>query len=140
MIPSFCAACGGKNLIPFTNEILAVDDKRSVSGLSGVRCGYPDCGEIYLNDADHQRFCDACDAAVLADRAASQKMLRRVRKNLKLTQRAAAKLTGGGPNAFSRYERGEVQPLPAVLNLFKLLDKHPELIAEIREGGSQAVA
>jgi hypothetical protein len=36
-----------------------------------------------------------------------------------------ARLTGGGHNAFSRYERGEAAPLPAVINLFRLLDKHP---------------
>lgn len=36
------------------------------------------------------------------------------------------------PNAFSRYERGEVRPLPAVINMFRALDKHPELLAELR--------
>jgi hypothetical protein len=36
----------------------------------------------------------------------------------------AAKLTGGGKKAFSRYERGAVHALPAVPNPFKLLDKH----------------
>ncbi|MDP2254250.1 MAG: type II toxin-antitoxin system MqsA family antitoxin, partial [Thiobacillus sp.] len=54
------------------------------------------------------------------------------RKKLKLTQQEAAILTGGGKNAFSRYERGEARPLAAVVNLFKLLDKHPELLKEIR--------
>ena len=44
----------------------------------------------------------------------------------------AAILTGGGKNAFSRYERGEARPLAAGVNLFKLLDKHPELLKEIR--------
>jgi hypothetical protein len=44
---------------------------------------------------------------------------------------AAARLTGGGHNAFSRYERGEATPLPAVINLFRLVDKHPELLQEL---------
>ena len=48
-----------------------------------------------------------------------------------MTQVAAARLTGGGHNAFSRYERGKAAPLSAVLNLFRLLDKHPELLKEI---------
>ena len=30
----------------------------------------------------------------------------------------------------ARYERGEAVPMPAVVNLFKLLDKHPELLKE----------
>lgn len=71
----------------------------------------------------------------MSDEAASEDaaLLRSVRKRLGLTQRAAARLTGGGHNAFSRYERGEATPLPAVVNLFRLLDKHPELLAELRQ-------
>ena len=45
----------------------------------------------------------------------------------KWAQRLRARLTGGGHNAFSRTERGEVTPLPTVVNLFRLLDKHPDL-------------
>lgn len=57
--------------------------------------------------------------------------LARIRKKLKLTQKQAAQITGGGHNAFSRYERGEVRPLSAVNKLFKLLDRHPELLKEV---------
>lgn len=57
--------------------------------------------------------------------------LARIRKKLKLTQKQAAQITGGGHNAFSRYERGEVKPLPAVVKLLKLLDRHPELLKEV---------
>jgi HTH-type transcriptional regulator/antitoxin MqsA len=92
-------------------------------------------------------FCDHCadgfadhdareEAAWLAFRdqtdAEEAAALAQIRKKLKLTQKEAAILTGGGKNAFSRYERGEARPLPAVVNLFKLLDKHPELLEEIR--------
>ena len=31
----------------------------------------------------------------------------------------------------SRYERGEAVPMRAVVNLFKILDKHPELVKEL---------
>jgi HTH-type transcriptional regulator/antitoxin MqsA len=55
-------------------------------------------------------------------------LLAHARKRLKLTQKQAAELTGGGHNAFSRYERGEAVP---VVNLFKILDKHPELVKEL---------
>jgi len=57
--------------------------------------------------------------------------LLRIRKKLRLTQKQAAKITGGGHNAFSRYERGEIKPLSAVTNLLKLLDRHPELLKEV---------
>ncbi|MDQ3260204.1 MAG: type II toxin-antitoxin system MqsA family antitoxin, partial [Pseudomonadota bacterium] len=48
-------------------------------------------------------------------------------------QRQAARITSGGPNAFSRYERGKARPLPAVTNLFRLLDRHPELLNELED-------
>ena len=90
------------------------------------------CEEGNLNGDDLQ----ATEPAWLAFRDAVDKeegqALAHIRRKLKLTQAEAAKLTGGGKNAFSRYERGEVRPMPAVLNLFRLLDKHPELLDDLR--------
>ncbi len=103
-------------------------------------------GRVYEYD-QRGAFCDRCDdgivehdareeAAWLAfrDRVDREEAadLVRIRRKLKLTQAEAAKLTGGGKNAFSRYERGEVKPMPAVINLFRLLDRHPELLDELR--------
>jgi len=91
-------------------------------------------------------FCDKCDEAVLAYDAGEETAwlafrdqvdqqvaseLESIRKRLKLTQAQAAKLAGGGKNAFSRYERGQAKPVAAVINLFKLLDKYPDLIKEL---------
>jgi HTH-type transcriptional regulator/antitoxin MqsA len=50
---------------------------------------------------------------------------------LGLTQKQAAEIFGGGVNAFSRYERGEVEPGPSTVKLLHLLDKHPELLPEV---------
>ena len=58
--------------------------------------------------------------------------LRRIRKKLKLNQVEASRLTGGGHNAFSRYETGKVIPAPAVVNLFRLLDRHPEELERLK--------
>jgi len=53
--------------------------------------------------------------------------IRRIRKDLLgLSQEEAGKLCGGGKNGFSRYERGETKPLPAVSNLLKMFERHPE--------------
>jgi HTH-type transcriptional regulator/antitoxin MqsA len=91
-------------------------------------------------------FCNKCDEAILVYGAAEEEAwlafrdqvdrqaaseLESIRKRLKLTQAQAAKLAGGGKNAFSRYERGQAKPVAAVINLFKLLDKHPDLIKEL---------
>ena len=52
-----------------------------------------------------------------------------MRKKLDLGQREAAQLFGSGVNAFSRYETGKTHPS---LALVKLLDRHPELLDEVR--------
>lgn len=55
-----------------------------------------------------------------------------VRKKLALDQREAGEIFGGGVNAFSRYETGKSQPPLALVKLLKVLDRHPELLDEIR--------
>lgn len=131
MIPEFCAECGNKKLTRFRGESVPLHDGTPVPGLSGARCVH--CGELYLDAASHARYGAAGDARVLARRDEERAMLVRVRKKLKLTQRQAAELTGGGHNAFSRYERGKARPMPAVINLFRLLDKHPGLLNDVRQ-------
>jgi HTH-type transcriptional regulator/antitoxin MqsA len=42
-------------------------------------------------------------------------------------------IAGGCHNAFSRYERCEVKPVAAVVNLFRLLDRHPDLLNELKK-------
>ena len=112
---------------PFTVEYAGRRVK--VEGLSGWRCGA--CGEVEFDAESARRYAAAGDALVLRERARQSKEIRRIRRKLGLSQIAAARLTGGGHNAFSRYERGEVAPLPAVITLLRLLDKHPELLKDI---------
>ena len=58
--------------------------------------------------------------------------MRAIRKKLGLRQAEAGKLFGGGASAFSEYERGKTQPHKSTVLLLKLLDKHPELLDELR--------
>lgn len=130
MAEHVCVQCGAGDMahdvrdLPFEYR----GRKTVIPGVAGWFCSH--CGEIYLNDAAAysdaiDKFADSIDAEEAAE-------LARVRRKLKLTQVEAARLTGGGPNAFSRYEHGKAKPLPAVVNLFKLLDRHPELLEELR--------
>lgn len=128
-----CGACGARQMQAFSGEAFPMSHGgRSVTvpDLSGHRCGL--CGEVYFESESQRRYVDASNALVHAARADEGAMLRKVRKRLGLTQQQAARLTGGGVNAFSRYELGKAQPMPAVVNLFRLLDKHPELLEELR--------
>jgi HTH-type transcriptional regulator / antitoxin MqsA len=54
-----------------------------------------------------------------------------VRKKLDLDQRQAAQIFGGRVNAFSRYESGKTKPPLALVKLLRVLDRHPELLAEV---------
>ena len=51
---------------------------------------------------------------------------------LGLTGFAILEIFGGGVNAFSRYETGKTKPPLALVKLFKLLDRHPDLLNEVR--------
>lgn len=128
----FCAECGAPNAIRFDHETFRIKHASlatEVTELSGWRCGA--CGEIEFDIDSAQRYAAAGDELVLRARDIERAEIRRIRRKLGLSQSTAARLTGGGHNAFSRYERGEAVPLPAVMNLFKLLDKHPELLKEL---------
>lgn len=59
--------------------------------------------------------------------------IRRLRMKLKLSQRQAGSLFRVGENAFDKYERGLVEPSGPTIQLMALLDKHPELVRELRE-------
>ena len=90
-------------------------------------------------------WCDTCEEGILSgdDIAVTEKafnefkltvddllnpeQIRHIRKDiLKLTQEEAGRIFGGGKNGFSRYERGEITPLPAISNLLKMFERHPE--------------
>ena len=134
-MPRKCFNCDSRRAMTrFEGETFEVEysgNKAKVDGLSGWRC--ENCGEVEFDAASAKRYAAAGDALVLRHRAKQSQEIRRIRRKLGLTQREAARLTGGGHNAFSRYERGEATPMPAVLNLFRLLNKHPKLLADLRE-------
>ena len=55
-----------------------------------------------------------------------------VRKKLALDQREAAEIFSGGINAFSRYENGKTRPPLELVKLFRVRDRRPDLLGEIR--------
>lgn len=108
------------------------DKTITVSAVEGWHC--PDCGEIeFVKPAGAKRYSDAVRLAMDAINSAEQKKLRATRKRLGLNQGEAAAIFGGGVNAFSEYERGIRQPSKSTLLLLQLLDRHPELLAEVRQ-------
>ena len=103
--------------------------RATVHALDGWHC--PECGEVEFVGNEGVRYAEALEKLRMKIDAEESAELARIRKKLKLSQRRAAAIAGGGINAFSRYENGKARPVAAVVNLFRLLDKHPELIDEI---------
>lgn len=103
--------------------------RATVRAINGWHC--PECGEIEFAGNEGTRYAAALEKLRLKVDAEESAEIARIRKKLKLSQRRAAAIAGGGVNAFSRYENGKARPVAAVINLFRLLDKHPELIDEI---------
>ena len=108
-------------------------------------------GESTVIPAVTADFCPACDESITdmteTDRVMSEMQafhkqvnaaivdpafIVHVRKKLALGQREAAEIFGGGVNAFSRYENGKTKPPLALVKLFKLLDRYPDLLSEVR--------
>jgi HTH-type transcriptional regulator/antitoxin MqsA len=57
--------------------------------------------------------------------------VRRIRTRLKLSQRRAGEILGGGPRAFQKYESGEVVVSRPMANLLLLLDRDPSRLEEL---------
>ena len=55
--------------------------------------------------------------------------IRRIRKKLVITQKAAGDLIGGGPRAFQKYETGDLLPSRAISSALVLLDHDPAALA-----------
>jgi len=135
--PKACANCENGHLHKEVRDVTITRQKLSatVKKIAGAFCDH--CDEIEFDDTTDsaQRYAEAGDRLVLQNRATAAAVLKMQRKKLKLTQEQASRLTGGGHNAFSRYETGAATPLPAVINLFCLLDKHPEMLKELDYAG-----
>lgn len=129
-----CPICAGADLVHDTRDI-----------------PYAYKGESTVLPAVTGEFCPACDEAIFdTDESRRVSALMRefskqvnasfvdpafiasVRKKLDLDQRQAAEIFGGGVNAFSRYENGKTKPPLSLVLLLKMLDRHPDLLDELR--------
>jgi HTH-type transcriptional regulator/antitoxin MqsA len=129
-----CTSCGAAELIHDTRDMPYVykGEHTTVPEVTGDFC--PACGEAVLNREYGDRYSDLIGAFQRQVNAAyvDPAYIAKVRKKLDLDQREAADIFGGGVNAFSRYENGKTKPPLALVKLLKVLDRHPDLLNEIR--------
>lgn len=129
-----CPICAAAELARDTRDLPYAYKGEStlIPAVTGDFC--PACGEAIL-DADESarvsaamlEFNKQVNAAIV-----DPQLIATIRKKLALDQREAAEIFGGGVNAFSRYENGKTKPPLALVKLLKVLDRHPELLDEVR--------
>lgn len=129
-----CPNCGAAELIHDTRDIPYTykGETTTIAAVTGDFC--PACGEVVLNREHGDRYGALVGRFQRQVNAAyvDPDDIARVRRKLDLDQRQAAELFGGGVNAFSRYENGKTKPPLALVKLLKLLDRHPNLLEEIK--------
>jgi HTH-type transcriptional regulator/antitoxin MqsA len=131
-----CPACGERKLVRDTRDI-PYTYKGETTTIPSVRGDFcPACGESVLAAVEAKRvsaamleFSKQVNASIV-----DPAFIARVRKKLALDQREAAAIFGGGTNAFSRYENGKTKPPLALVKLLMVLDRHPNLLSELRSG------
>ena len=128
-----CGSCGAMALELTTKDLANTykGETITVAHVRGWHCH--ECGECeFFDEAEADRFASETAKAMAAIDANMAKEIRAIRKRLGLKRAEAAKIFGGGVNAFSEYERGIRKPSTAMVLLMKLLSHHPELLQEIK--------
>ncbi|CAN5491597.1 type II toxin-antitoxin system MqsA family antitoxin [soil metagenome] len=128
-----CPVCGGELIHDTRDEAYTYKGETTViPAVTGDFC--PACSEVILDREQGDRYSELIGVFQRQINAAfvAPGFIADVRKKLALDQREAAEIFGGGVNAFSRYETGKTKPPLALVKLLKVLDRHPELIDEIR--------
>ena len=129
-----CPSCSATELLHDTRDMPYIYKGEStlIPGVTGDFC--PACDESILNAVESRRtmnymldFNKQVNASIV-----DPGFIASVRKKLALDQREAAELFGGGVNAFSRYENGKTKPPLALVKLLKILDRHPDLLNEVK--------
>ncbi|WP_042883839.1 type II TA system antitoxin MqsA family protein [Cupriavidus necator] len=129
-----CPECGAAELVADVRDI-PYTYRGETTVLEKVRGQFcPACGESVTDWQESDRVMKLMNAFSRQVNAAfvDPAYIAGVRKKLRLDQREAAEIFGGGVNAFSRYETGKTKPPLALVKLLKLLERHPELLEEVR--------
>jgi HTH-type transcriptional regulator/antitoxin MqsA len=126
-----CPACGNLEMVTkIQDETLTYSGQSlTLHSMKGDFC--PVCGEGIWDEESYLRYTEAQTAIIRAVKGDVGADIRRIRKNLKLTQTELSEVVGIGKVAFSRYERGETRPPNPLVKLLRLVERHPDLLAEM---------
>lgn len=130
-----CPVCEAGELesIVYTDTFQHAGREISVADLEGYAC--PQCGaDPIFEDQIRRNHARIADAKRKADGLLTGSEIKALRERLGLTQKDAADIFGGGANAFSKYERGDVSQSVAMDRLLRMVGRYPALLADLRGG------
>jgi HTH-type transcriptional regulator/antitoxin MqsA len=124
---------------PETGAILKRDVRRKTLKYKGIERAFnlpgwwpADDGDGILEPSDLELSSQAFDELrAEVEGLPRPDEIRRIRTRLKLSQRKAGEILGGGPRAFQKYESGEVAVSRPMANLLLLLDRDPSRLKEL---------
>lgn len=127
-----CPECGGATVLETRLDTVEYKGQTATVRVKGHWCSR--CGEAVLEGTALMKR----EQAFLALRAKVEGVLgpkdvAAIRARLKLSQRRAGEVLGGGPRAFQKYESGEQQVSVPMANLLRLLEKDPRRLVELVE-------
>lgn len=129
-----CPICSMQGTVRDTRDIPYTykGETTVISSVAGDFCSA--CGEAVFAAEEAQRVSEAMLAFNKQVNASivDPKFIASVRKKLRLDQKEAADIFGGGVNAFSRYETGKTKPPVSLVKLLKILNSHPELLEFVK--------
>jgi HTH-type transcriptional regulator / antitoxin MqsA len=133
-----CPECGGKMRLGSRKEVLEYKGSHSTIQTRGLWC--EDCPEGIL-EASALKKTEAAwvELKAAVDGLLTPSQVATHRKQLRLSQRKAGEILGGGPRAFQKYESGQVMVSAAMSHLLTLLANEPSRMSELVESRTPAI-
>ena len=72
------------------------------------------------------------DLKARADDVLTAREVARIRKRLRLSQRAAGEILGGGYRAFQKYEARGIAVSKPMSSLLRLVERHPKALKDLK--------
>jgi HTH-type transcriptional regulator/antitoxin MqsA len=125
-----CPECGAVAVREVRTDTVEYKGHKASVTVSGRWCDR--CGEaVFEGDALRKREQAFLELRAKVEGVLSPDRVAAIRERLKLSQRRAGELLGGGPRAFQKYESGTQQVSVPMTNLLRLLERDPRRLGEL---------
>jgi HTH-type transcriptional regulator/antitoxin MqsA len=134
-----CPECGTVAVQEVRTDTLEYKGNKAAVRVSGRWCDK--CGEaVFEGEALQKREQAFLELRAKVEGVLSPQRVSAIRERLKLSQRRAGELLGGGPRAFQKYESGTQQVSVPMTNLLRLLERDPRRLGELARRTAGRVA